>query len=761
MTFAFKYSRHLIGVCALGLVAGCANEQVETVAAQTTTGSASVAQWVDPFIGTENEGNTYPGAVLPWGLASVAPHTINREVDKNAGFYHHNDEHIYSFGHVQMSGVGCPGTGAVPVKAISGDLALTQEATRSRFSNEEAQPGYYKVYLNTFDIWAEMSATLRSGISKYHFPAGESHVLFDMSINQGEQRGGFITKVTERTVEGYQLEGNFCDSGNERKIYFVAELDQPADRFELFDSESSTLKGDAIATGKEDGAVLSFNSSEKRTVELRVGVSLVSIDNARLNLETEQKDLSFADIKTAALNKWEAELSKIKVKGGTEEENTKFYTAFYHALVMPQTMNDVNGEYLAMDGKTVKVAKDFTRYTTFSLWDTYRTVHPLISLTHPKQQEDMIKSMVAVYEESGWLPKWEYFGMETACMVGDPAVPVIVDSYRKGITGFDAEKAYEAMVKSSTTPGLENIIRPGTEAYLKYGYIPMDERGGEPMDFGWFNGIVWGPVSTTLEYNLADFNVSEMAKALGKTEDAEKFAKQSVSYRQLYDQETGFIRPKNKDGSWMTPFDPNNRYWDIKWQHSGGPGYVEGTAWQYLFFVNHDLPHLIETMGEDNFIATLSKTFEGSYFDMTNEPDIQYPFLFNYVKGQEYRTQEMVNYAINKYFDTSVAGIPGNDDAGTLSAWLVFAMMGIYPDVVGEPQYQITTPAFEQVDIELDPAYYPGKTFSLKVNDFAPESIFINKMTLNGKPYNDYQLQHADLVKGGSITFDVSSKPKR
>lgn len=723
----------------------------------SATNSADVTRWVDPFIGTANEGNTYPGAVLPWGMASVVPQNIDYSENKNSAAYIFGEPYIYGFGHMQLSGVGCPSSGAVPVKVQSGALALMPKEARSRYSNEVAEPGYYSVFLDTFRISAEMTTTTRAGISRYNFPAGEAHVIFDLALNQGELRGGQFTQVSADRIEGFQVEGNFCDAGQTRKVYFSAQLSQPAKTVTPFDSPSFLATQNRVDGGDYVGVALSYDFEKASDLELRVGISFVSEKNARKNLEAEQGDKSFTEIKDAAKKEWQKQLSVVKVKGGSDANNTKFYTAFYHSLIMPQTFNDVNGEYLAGDGETVKKAEGYTRYSTFSLWDTYRTVHPLITLTHPQQQTDMLKSMADMVHTSGWLPKWELLGMEAATMVGDPAVPVVVDSYRKGLTDFDVDAVYAAMVRAATDYKNPNHMRPGLKNYRELGYIPIDDRGGDPQKFGWFNGVVWGPVSTTLEYNLADWNIGQLANILGKDEDAAAFHEQSLSYRELYDSETGFLRPRNKDGSWMTPFDPLARHWDIRWEMSGGEGYVEGTAWQYLFFVPHDMHGLIDIMGEAQFVARLDESFEQFHFDMTNEPDIQYPFLFNYVAGKEYRTQEEVRYAVDKYFTTSPWGIPGNDDAGTLSAWLVFAMMGIYPDVVGEPTYQLAVPSFAQVDIALDQKFYPGKSFIINVDNFSSNSRYLDAKQLNGKPHAAYQLSHEAIAAGGKLTLKATA----
>lgn len=716
----------------------------------------SVTQFVDPFIGTANDGNNYPGAVVPWGLANVSPHNIDFKSGKAPTSYRFGNDYIYNFGHMQLAGVGCPATGSLPMKVTTGELSLDTVNTRSRYSHEVAEPGYYKVYLDTFKVTAEMTATQRTGFTKFEIPAGKANLIFDLAASQSEIKGGKVTLVSPTRIDGYQIEENFCSAGKHAKIYYSVDISNSPTSHGLIGKDGILGKEVSSTTSTKAGAFFTFENQDTTNLEIRVGLSLVSAENARLNLTTEQQDLSFEQVKQAAKLSWQNKLSKLQVKGNKLEDKVKFYSAFYHALIMPQVMSDVNGEYPSNDRKTIKKAEGYTRYTTFSLWDTYRTLHPLITLTHPKQQQDMVRSMVEGAKESGWLPKWELLGTESGVMVGDPAVPVIVDSYVKGLQDFDLDAALKYMVKGGSDTEEFNIVRPGIKDYINDGYLPEDQRGGDPKDFGWFNGIVWGPVSTTQEYNLADWNISQFAKALGKDEIAETFYQRSQSFTKLYDEETGFFRPKNKDGSWMTPFNPLDRHYDIRWKKSGGRGFVEGTAWQYLFFVPHNVPKLIELMGAEQFESRLTESFENFYFDMTNEPDIQYPFLYNYLPGKEYKTQEVVHYAVNKYFNTTPHGIPGNDDAGTLSAWLVFAMMGIYPDLVGSPDYQIATPTFSEVKIELDPEFYPGGHFTIKTKGLTDKNFLIEDKSLNGKPHSSYQINHQAIVNGGE--FEISVK---
>jgi predicted alpha-1,2-mannosidase len=396
------------------------------------TSTVQVTDYVDPFIGTANDGNNYPGAVVPWGLANVSPHNIDFKAGKAPTSYRFGNDYIYNFGHMQLAGVGCPATGSLPMKVTTGELSFDTAQTRTRYSHEVAEPGYYTVYLDTFDVTAEMTATQRSGISKFTVPSGQTNLIFDLAASQSEVKGGEVTLVSPTRIDGYQIEENFCSAGQKAKIYYSVEVGSTPKTHGLVGTNGVLDSSVSTVTSLNAGAYFTFDNQSSAALEVRVGISLVSAENARLNLETEQQQKSFVQIKDEAKHTWQQELSKLNVTGDTVDDKVKFYTAFYHALIMPQVMSDVNGEYPSNDRKSIKTAEGYTRYTTFSLWDTYRTLHPLLALTHPQQQLDMVKSMVEGSKESGWLPKWELLGTEAATMVGDPAVPVIVDSYGNG-----------------------------------------------------------------------------------------------------------------------------------------------------------------------------------------------------------------------------------------------------------------------------------------------------------------------------------------
>ena len=495
----------------------------------------------------------------------------------------------------------------------------------------------------------------------------------------------------------------------------------------LYKNYRKEIVGDSI------GAYFSYDFKEPSQIEVKIGVSYVSIENARENLEQETNGLSFDKIQQNTAKDWNELLTRIKVEGGTEDDKTIFYTALYHTLIHPNILNDVNGEYPKMATReTLKTSG--TRFTVFSFWDTYRNLHSLMSLAYPKQQSDMVKSMLSIYDESGWLPKWELNATETTTMVGDPAGIIIADTYLRGIQDFDIEKAYKAMVKSATQ--LENnLLRPGIKEYIKKGYLTTASTKS-------------GSVSTTQEYNTTDFAIAQLAEVLGKKEEERIYRDRSISYRKLYDKEFNLLRPKDKDNLWISPFTPETGS-----NFQKNLGFIEGNSWQYTFMLAHDTKGLINLMGgEEVYSKQLQKVFNIGQFDMANEPDIGYPFLFNYVAGQEWRTQKTVSELISTYFKNTPDGLPGNDDSGTMSAWLVFSMMGIYPISPAEPIYTITSPVFDKITIQLNSRYYKNKQLVIEKEGHGK----INKIQINGTTKKSYFISHKALVEGNNLKIKLN-----
>ena len=556
-----------------------------------TAAHADNAQFVDPFIGTAAreqpyaKGNTFPGALVPNGMVAISPDTSPRY----PGGYRHGAPYIEGFSQNHMSGVGCTGDlGNILLMPTVGAIRAALRGYRSAYHDETAEAGYYKVRLAKGGIVAEMSATRRASISRYTFPArnGDANILIDVSHGLSPSTGGSVRVVSANEVEGFNEAGEFCRGPNPYRLHFVARFSKPAAATGTW---TATWFGAATSpasqrVGNDIGAYLRFTTAAGEAIEVRLGVSYVSIANARANLDAEiPQGRTFAQVRANAFAEWDEDLGRIRVTGGTPAQRTMFYTALYHALIHPGINSDVNGQYQGMGGAGVRNGPLF-HYHIFSLWDTYRSLHPLLTLAYPERQQQMVRSMVTMFKESGWLPKWEMVSRERYTMVGDPAGIVIADSYLKGVRGFDVDAAYTAMRKSAATRS-GNPLRPCIGLYLDLGYIPHDTCTKK------------GSVSVTQEYAYADHALARLAAALGKTADAELFGRRALAHRDLFDAQTGFLRPRNADGSWAAPFEPlccglgNGKF--------EGPGYIEGTAWQYLFMVPHDIDGLKSLLGGD------------------------------------------------------------------------------------------------------------------------------------------------------------------
>jgi predicted alpha-1,2-mannosidase len=722
--------------------------------------------YVNPFIGSTNYGTTNPGAIVPQGMASVVPFNVTgseqNTFDKDNRWwstpYAWENKYLTGFSHVNLSGVGCPELGVILLMPTTGEIEADETKYGSLFSKQEAHPGYYTCQLDKYKIKTEATATQRTGSSRFTFPAGQSNILINLGVGLTNETGASVKVVSPTEIEGYRMTGTFCyNNGTERPVYFVARFNKSAEKFGVWkrypkmkaeaswESNSGKIKyyknyGQEMV-GDSIGAWLSFNTKSNEQIEVKIGVSYVSIANARMNLEAEAGQQTFDQIKEKAFAAWDEALSRITVEGGTKEQKRIFYTALYHMQIHPNVLNDVNGQYPSMDGYEILEAKDGDRYTVFSLWDTYRNFHPLMALVYPEQQLNMVRSMIEMYKESGWLPKWELNSTETHVMEGDPSIPVIVDTYLRGLKDFDVQSAYKAMVKSATTEGKNNKLRPDIDHYLKEGYVPIMK----PFD---------NSVSHALEYYVADWNLAQFAKALNKPEDHKRFLAQSLRYKSYFDKEYMMIRPKKEDGTFLTPFDPKQGE-----NFAPSPGFHEGTAWQYTFYVPHDIKGLMKLMGgKRKFTQKLQKVFDEDLYDVANEPDITYGYLFNYVKGEEWRTQKQIRTLIDQYYKDEPGGIPGNDDCGTLSAWVVYSMMGFYPTCPGDMDYAITSPTFDKVTIKLDKNYYPGEQLVIKANNQGTENVFIKGMKRDGKSFKKYFISHDNLVKGGTLEFNLSNK---
>ncbi len=750
-------ARRMLRTAALALLLGAAPTLAQTP-----------AEYVDPFVGTTNFGTTNPGAVVPNGMMAVVPFNVmgsdlNR-YDKDARWwstpYEYHNRFFTGFAHGALSGVGCPDMGSLLTMATTGELEVDYRNYGSEYRDEEASPGYYAVTLSKYGIRAEATSTPRTSVERYTFPGGEGHLLLNLGEGLTNESGAMVRRVSATEIEGMKLLGTFCY--NPQKVfpvYFVlrvsktpsaagywkkqremtgveAEWTPDNGRYKLYTEYGRELAGDDI------GYWFTFDDLQAgEQIEVRMGISYVSAENARRNLEAEQADgESFDALREAALGRWNADLGRIRVEGGTEAQRRVFYTALYHTLIHPNLLSDVNGEYPLMERSGEVGVTEGERYTVFSLWDTYRNVHQLLTLVYPERQVEMVRSMIDIYREWGWMPRWELYGRETFTMEGDPAIPVITDTWMKGLRDFDIETAYEAFRKSATTPGAQNLLRPDIDPYIERGYIPL----------GFYAQDLAGDVSVShaLEYYVADAALARLADSLGHREDARLFRERSLGYRHYYDREYGTLRPILPDGSFLTPFDPKAGE-----NFSAAPGFHEGSSWNYTFYVPHDVEGLVRLMGgRKRFVEKLQMVFDEGLYDPANEPDIAYAYLFSRFPGEAWRTQRETRRLLERYFTVEPDGIPGNDDTGTMSAWAVFTMLGFYPDCPGEAAYTLTAPTFDRAEIDT-----PQGTLTIEKHGEG----YIRRMTLGGRPLSKYRLTHDELLRGGTLTFELNNETNK
>lgn len=733
---------------------------------------ASLAQrpsdLVNPFIGTTNFGTTNPGAVTPNGMMSVVPFNVMGSdlnvFDKDNRWwsapYEYNNKFFTGYAHVALSGVGCPEASSLLVMPTSGELDVNYFSYGSEYTDEVATPGYYSNRLTKYGIKSEVTATTRTSCERFTFPAGKGNIILNLGQGLTNECGAMVRRVSNTEIEGFKLLGTFCYTTQAVfPIYFVLRVSKapqasgpwkfqplltgveaewtPDDgTYKLYENYHKEIAGDNI------GYRFCYdNLAEGEEINVQIGVSFVSIENARENLDAEQKGKNFDDIYAQAVEQWNKELGRIKVEGGTKDQQAIFYTALYHALIHPCVISDVNGEYPMMENGNIGQS-EHTRYTVFSLWDTYRNLHQLLTLVYPEKQTDMLRTMTSMYEDWGWLPRWELFGRETFTMEGDPAAIVIADSWIKGLRDFDIKKAYEAMLKSATTEGAKNLIRPDIDPYIEKGYIPL----------WYFSNDLSGDnsVSHALEYCSADYAIAQLADSLGDKARAKEFLKRSQSYRRYFCKEHGTLRPLTKEGEFLGDFDPATGK-----NFENVPGFHEASAWCYTFAVPHDINGLTKLMGGKNrFIKSLQGVFDNDLYDPANEPDIVYAYLFSRFKGEEWRTQREVRKILDNNYKNAPDGIPGNDDTGTMSAWAVFSMIGIYPDCPGEPYYTITTPVFDKVEITL-----PDGTATIVCERPSSDSHYIDEIKVNGKK-SGYRISHKELLDNANIELILKKEAR-
>jgi predicted alpha-1,2-mannosidase len=728
-----------------------------------------LTDYVNPFIGTgavdgsSLSGSNFPGATVPFGMVQLSPDT--RDAGSHPPGYDYNDNTIVGFSHTHLSGTGAqdlldilvmPAIGGMGSESLKPNSLISGYSSHFSHEKESARPGYYQVNLQDYQINAELTATEHVGFHRYTFPkSDQSCILIDLFHSMTKNWDYFPCKIKahvriidNQTIEGYRIITGWTQGY--RKVYFRAEFSKPFSGYTLIENSYqypnlSVLNGDAIK------ALLNFNTSKNEKILVKVGLSSVSNENARLNLNAEVSGWNFDQVVANADALWVTELQKITIEG-TKEQKEIFYSGLYHAFIQPNNIADVNGDYPGTD-MVVRNAPDKKHFSTFSLWDTYRAAHPLYTLVQSKLTANFINSMIRQSDTYGFLPMWQLWGLENYCMIGNHAIPVIVDAALKGIKGFDIEKAYDAIFRTATT---DHTMFPAL-TWEKYGYIPEDINSQS--------------VSITLEAAYDDWCVAQLAKKLGKSEDYERFMKRSAFYKNVYDSKTKFFRGKNKYGHWLEPFNP------LKYGANGGQygetnysPYTEGNAWQYLFYVPQDVNGLIELLGgKDNFAAKLDTFFTlknitseknvnasgliGQYAH-GNEPSQHVTYLYNYV-GQPWKTQKLVAQIQNELYNNSFSGYAGNEDCGQMSAWYIFSAMGFYPVNPASGVYVIGSPTLKSAEIKLD----NGEVFKVFVNNAMKDNIYIQSAKLNGKPYTKTYITQNDIESGGVLEFVMGKLP--
>lgn len=714
-----------------------------------TLQAGEITKYVNPFIGTGAidgglSGNNYPGATSPFGMIQLSPDTSEAPNWGDASGYDYNRSTIFGFSHTRLSGTGASDLIDVTL------MPTSSGRTSSTFTHDEekASPGYYQVMLKDENINVELTTTQRNGIHRYQYPAGkDAEVILDMdhSADKGSWGRRIINAqiriLNDHAVEGYRIITGWAKL---RKIYFYMEFSSPILTSTLRDG-GRVHENTAVVNGTNLHGCFRFGKLNGKPLTCKVALSSVSMENARQNMEQEAPHWDFDRYVAAADADWEKQLGKIEIKG-TEVQKEIFYTALYHTMIQPNTMSDVNGEYMAADYTARKVGDNETHYTTFSLWDTFRASHPLYTLLEPERVTDFVKSMIRQYEYYGYLPIWQLWGQDNYCMIGNHSIPVITDAILKGIPGIDVEKAYEAVYNSSVTSHPNSPF----EVWEKYGFMPEN--------------IQTQSVSITLEQAFDDWCVAQLAEKLNKNADYERFHKRSEYYRNLFHPKTKFFQSKNDKGEWIEPFDP------YQYGGNGGHPFTEGNAWQYFWYVPHNIQALMElTGGTKAFEQKLDTFFTSNYkseqmnhnasgfvgqYAHGNEPSHHVAYLYNFA-GQPWKTQKYVSHILNTLYNNTSSGYAGNDDCGQMSAWYVFSAMGFYPVNPADGRYIIGSPLLDECTLKLA----GNKDFHIRTIRKSPEDIYIQSVTLNGKKHKDFFITHQDIMNGGTMVFKMGKKP--
>jgi predicted alpha-1,2-mannosidase len=699
--------------------------------------------YVDPFIGTGGHGHTFPGATVPFGMIQLSPDNPSKGWDWTSG-YHYSDSILLGFSHTHLSGTGVGDLLDILVLPFTSEYPTNTENEYDRIyskythEKESAEPGYYSIEFDNRNINAELTATERVGFHKYSFNNGaNAQILLDLGYAQNYDKTveSKIEIIDNRTVVGYRKSTGWA---KHQPTYFAIEFSEPFIH-SLYNIKSEI--GEDVVIGDSTSAVFSFNIENNSTVMLKVALSSATIDGAIKNLKNEIPNWNFEQVRNEASDKWEKELSKIQIQSDRLEEKKIFYTALYHSFIAPYLFSDANNEYNGADDKTHK-AENYNKYTLFSLWDTFRALHPLITITKPDIVDDFVKSMLSFYDEYKLLPTWDLLSNETDVMIGYHAVPVIYDAYKKGLTTADPERIFAAMVSSA----MQDTF--GIGYFKKYGYIPSE--------------LELEAVSKVLEYSFDDWCIAQMAKDLGKDDDYKYFMNRAQSYKTLFDKKVGFMRGKDKDGNWVENFSPTN----VEHRKTD---YTEANAWQYTWHVLHDVDGLIDQFGSERIFVnkldslfTINSHMEGEVspdisgligqYAHGNEPCHHITYLYSHT-GQSWKAAEKVNQIRKTMYKDDPDGLAGNDDCGQMSAWYVFSSMGFYPLNPADSKYWFGTPMFKETIIDLD----NNKIFKIVSEDLSKENIYIQSVKLNGLELDRNYITHGEIMNGGELIFKLGS----
>lgn len=727
----------LICIIFLGLFYSCK---------KTETKPRKLTNYVNPFIGTDGPGNTYPGATVPFGMVQLSPDIGISGWDRISGYYY-QDSIISGFSHMHLTGTGAGDLYDILIMPTNSNFSKRIKENNfkpfSSFSHEKetASPGYYSVDLLDYGIKAELTATERTGIHKYTFPEDDKtqiHIDLGYALNWDSPMETYFNVVDNTTIEGYRKSTGWA---KDQRVYFVIKVSKPFNSYQLFKNDTITT---SPATAKNTKIILEYATIEGEQIILKTGVSTGNIEGARKSLEIEAPDFNFEAIKEQAEVKWESELSKIEISTSNETQKHIFYTMLYQSMLAPTLLSDHNGNYKGANDSIGKT-DGFDRYDTFSLWDTYRAAHPLYTILHPERTSDMLNSLLAHYKETGLLPVWSMQGNETNMMIGYHAVPVIVDAYFKGIKNFDVELAYKACIASATDNSRQ------IDEYMKLGYVPVDEHHEN-----------WS-VSKTLEYAYDDWCIAQFAKVLGKTEVYNEFLKRSDNWRNMYDSQSTFMRPKLKNGEFVAAFIPKEY----------SPYFCESNAWQYFWSVQHNIEGLAEFIGgKELFEKKLDTMFSlnplpedklpifstgmiGQYAH-GNEPSHHVSYLYNYIE-KPWKTQELVREILETQYKDEPNGHCGNEDCGQMSSWYVFSSLGFYPVNPAQGVYAFGSPIIDAATLNLE----NGKIFTVEAINNSSDNMYIQTIELNGKIIERNYIEHSEIMDGGTLIFTMGKLPNK